>query len=538
MKGLFSGHKWLISTALMGIIATGTAAQNTATQDKAAQTTAAQGTAGSYRLCDFHQHTTFSDGRFSIRYDFAMCDSLGLAWWANSEHGGPSEWNGLTSGDDTGTRQPWQPADIVGDADPDAPGKHIMWRWQTLLQYSFPHIAKAREQYGTKTIIQGVEWNVPGHEHASLSIIDHQFDSAAHCRPIAEFEYRFDSRDRDVKGGASMGWTKSTNEGHAKAIEAIGWLKARYPMTSWVIPAHPDRKSRWTAADFRQMNDLAPTVCFGFEAMPGHQRSADRGEYAPRNNTYGTYTYGGAGLMLARVGGLWDALLSEGRRWWIYSCSDFHQLGSDFLPGEYNRTYLYLPHDFRPQHLAHYLRSGNCFIVGGNFVSGLSFEIEGTPMGGTLAKKKKEGGTRPDSITLSIRVRENPAQPHRLHHIDLIAGEVHTPAQPGTAAYAADSVETTRIVRRFTAHDWTRNEAGDIVITHRLLPSAPHTYYRLRGTHHPLGQPGETDAEGNPLPDGPHNTEAKAWADQWLYSNPIFVKVEQLPTNEESIINR
>ena len=61
--------------------------------DKAAEPKAE----GSYRLCDFHQHTTFSDGVFSLGYDFEACDSIDLAWWANSEHGGPSPFNGLIS---------------------------------------------------------------------------------------------------------------------------------------------------------------------------------------------------------------------------------------------------------------------------------------------------------------------------------------------------------------------------------------------------------------------------------------------------------
>ncbi|WP_202610455.1 hypothetical protein [Herbidospora solisilvae] len=40
--------------------------------------------------------------------------------------------------------------------------------------------------------------------------------------------------------------------------------------------------------------------------------------------------------MTARVGGLWDALLGEGRRWWITATSDSHvhwtRGGSDFWP--------------------------------------------------------------------------------------------------------------------------------------------------------------------------------------------------------------
>lgn len=472
---------------------------------------------GSYRLCDFHQHTTFSDGEHSLGYDFQACDSIDLAWWANSEHGGPAPYNGLVSGKDKGQFIRWTAEQIKGDVTPDEEGQLAMWRWQTLSEYSFPEIIRLRKQvYPKRTLIQGVEWNVPGHEHASVTILDGQFDTNPHCTPLAEFEYKFDSRDHDIQGGKARGWQKSTNKEHAKALEGIAWLKEHHPQSSWVIPAHPDRKSRWTIADFREMNDLAPEICFGFEGIPGHQRSKDRGEYAPRNNTYGTYTYGGAGLMIAKVGGLWDSLLSEGRHWWLFTCSDFHNMRSDFLPGEYNKTYLYLPDKIEPMRLADYLRSGNCFVVSGNFIRDLRFELNGSKMGQTLKAKKGE------PIVVDILLTENSDSPVRLDHVDLIAGEVHPKAQPGSEAYQCDSVGTTRVIARFTEKEWTREANGQIHIQYKIKPTSSHTYYRLRGTHHAIATPGETDQNGNPLPDNGINTEDKAMNDQWFYTNPIF----------------
>lgn len=482
----------------------------------------AQEREGAYRLCDFHQHTTFSDGEHSLGFDFEACDSIGLAWWANSEHGGPSPYNGLISGKDKGQFIRWTADQVIGGPNPEEPDRIAMWRWQTLTEYTFPEILRLRaEVYPQKTLIQGVEWNVPGHEHASVTILDGQFDAAKpNCLPLAEFEYRFDLRDRDEEGGTSRhGWKKSTSDGHEKAIEAISWLKENYPMTSWVIPAHPDRKNRWSAADFREMNDLAPTICFGFEGIPGHQRSKDRGEYAPRNNTYGTYTYGGAGLMVAQVGGLWDALLSEGRHWWLFTCSDFHNLNSDFLPGEYNKTYLFLPERIEPTRLADYLRSGNCFVVGGNFIQDLRFTLGRSTMGETAKVKSGE------KVVLTIKVKENPQSGHPLHHIDLIAGKVSPKAAPGTEAYQQDHVATTEVIARFTEKDWKRTDDGFLTIEYSLTPQAEKTYYRLRGTHLAPNTPGETDAEGNPLPDEGVNTAEKALNDQWFYSNPIFCEI-------------
>ena len=53
-------------------------------------------------------------------------------------------------------------------------------------------------------------------------------------------------------------------------------------------------------------------------------------------------------------------------------------------------------------------------------------------------------------------------------------------------------------------------------------------YFRLRGTNQGLNVPLQTDANGNPLNDELEglNDEAKAWADLWFYSNPIFIDVQ------------
>jgi hypothetical protein len=48
--------------------------------------------------------------------------------------------------------------------------------------------------------------------------------------------------------------------------------------------------------------------------------------------------------MTARIGGLWDSLLGEGRRRWITATSDSHvhwtRGGVDFWPGGYSKTYV------------------------------------------------------------------------------------------------------------------------------------------------------------------------------------------------------
>ena len=82
-------------------------------------------------------------------------------------------------------------------------------------------------------------------------------------------------------------------------------------MTSWIVPAHPERAASYSINHFRDLNNAAPTVAFGFEGMPGHQKSNPRGSYG--SGAVGGGTYGGAGIFIAKVGGLWDAMLGEGR---------------------------------------------------------------------------------------------------------------------------------------------------------------------------------------------------------------------------------
>ena len=188
-----------------------------------------------------------------------------------------------------------------------------MWRWQVLRDYSFNEVLKARKLYTEKTIIQGYEMNIPGHEHGSMGIINHQFDEKPHCKPLAEFEYKFDLSDTDTVGGESQGWTKSNLSGHDKALESLAWLRTHYPLSSYLIIAHPERKPQnergYTIASIRNFNNEAPSVCFGFESVPGHQREALRGGYG--KSAVGGGTFGGSGIFSAKIGGLWDALLTE-----------------------------------------------------------------------------------------------------------------------------------------------------------------------------------------------------------------------------------
>ncbi len=252
---------------------------------------------------------------------------------------------------------------------------------------------------------------------------------------LAQWEYCFDRADGDTSRGNNTGsnvgnnWdcsvTGSANttdanwnpvahklipasgagngtKGHAKTLEALKWMVEKYPTTSYYVPAHleragpfnPDGNNGYNVEHLRDMNNTAPRIAFGFETQPGHGASANRGEYQPlRNNINGTLTdsvggttYGGTGIYGAYVGGVWDALLGEGRNFWFFASSDWHNRGlfsaddrrtsQDFLPGEYQRNYTMVRNGadkIRPQAIVDGLRSGNNFAASGKLIDRLAF---------------------------------------------------------------------------------------------------------------------------------------------------------------------
>ena len=504
---------------------------------------------GVYVSGDFHQHTTYSGGDYTIGHVMETSERYGLDWWANSDHGGTRELWGKASGLEYGSKVSWESAGmkLLGDmGEPGDEGYMCMWRWQSLKYYNFEDILIWRRVFPDKLILQAFEWNVPGHEHANISIIANQFDTVnPNCDPLAQFEYMFDDDDKDTTGGLDFGWKKSSSDGKEKAREAMAWLQTNYPSQSYLIPSHPDKSGAYSISDFRDFNNIAPDICFGFDGMPGHQKNIIRGSYdledltgaAEINNKRGG-TFGGAGKFMSTIGGLWDALLSEGRHWWVSASSDFHS-DDDFYPGEYQKTYTFVARKNDPQALIDGMRSGNTFIVTGDLITGLSFTVDKTMMGQTLKTDKER-------VTIEIKVLD-PDLPNfntyndytnpKLDHIDLIAGKVSGLISPEDPDYTKDNVSTTFVIARFDENGGIRDANGLVSqkwddlgdgwkkITYQADVNGS-MYFRLRGTNHPLNTPEEIDGAGNPLPDfAEENTAAKAFSDLWFYSNPVFVEM-------------
>ncbi len=227
--------------------------------------------------------------------------------------------------------------------------------------------------------------------------------------------------------------------GHNKTLEALKWMAEKHGTGSYYVPAHLERAGPFNTAGsngfnvehLRNFNNTAPNVAFGFETQPGHGASSDRGEYKPLRNSFactgaltnpgattqttnpdgsvctvavaanataassngsalidsvGGTTYGGTGVYGAQVGGVWDALLGEGRNFWFFASSDWHNRGGfgpddrrsmqDFYPGEYQRNYTLVRNGsdkIRPQSIVDGLRTGNNWASSGQIIDRLAF---------------------------------------------------------------------------------------------------------------------------------------------------------------------
>jgi hypothetical protein len=201
--------------------------------------------------------------------------------------------------------------------------------------------------------------------------------------------------------GAKLNGANGIN-GHTKTVESIKWMAAFHPNGSYYVPAHLERAGPFNPAGnngfnvehLRNFNNAGPGVAFGFESQPGHGASDRRGEYNLRRNAIGSTrfdsvggtTFGGTGVYAAQIGGVWDALLGEGRNWWFFASSDWHSRGAfsvddrrsdnDFWPGEYQRNYTMVRSGgakMNPQQIVDGLRSGNTWVDSGQLIDRLAF---------------------------------------------------------------------------------------------------------------------------------------------------------------------
>ena len=424
---------------------------------------------------------------YSTPQNAAMARRFGLSWMVTTDHGGPNH------------------------------AKFSMTE-------AYPELQRSRLDVPDVLQFYGMELNMPGMDHHTL-IIPHAEDEAS---ALFDIEHQFDKLEvwpvdpaRDTETARSLALN------HMTRLTRLPLLFANHPSRSATGIGVYGADEPW---ELRGNNDQAPEVYRGMEGAPGHQAAILAPDGTRRSDVAGTPprarglyrnpgagTLGGFDQMTAIVGGMWDSLLGEGRRFWIVASSDSHvnftetsRPGSDFWPGQFHKTYVHA----RPTYedVLDGLRSGRIFAVAGDLVTELdvvaSSQTDRADIGGTLQVAPGQ------PVDVTIRFRDPEDTNHggdrpTVRRVDLIRGEVCGPvADPST-----DTNDTTRVVARFTEADWSRS--GDVLTIATSLPASDvSTYVRVRGTNTP-------DAE--PVMDEPGEDP---WADLWFYSNPIFIEVE------------
>ena len=423
------------------------------------------------------------------------------------------------------------------------------------VEKTFDDVKLARSQNKDMLVFQGLEWNPPAGDHSTVFVAPGSNEAAV----LKEFEGLY---DRAVLGGSTSG---STPSNEAKSVEAVRWLddQVRTGRVDGALQIlhHASRSGLYSPSEMRNLRDAAPSVAIGIEGAPGHQAAsiptsaggagAGRGFYdnGPGPNSYPGYplesyrTFGGFDWLTAKVGGVWDSLLAEGKPYWITATSDSHQVyqdswvyggaptadgvyrdpmftrspiagRGDFWPGQYSRTHLGL-RDFSYASVVTAMRSGRIWVDHGQLIESLNVSVVGTG--------RQAPGTLGDVVTVDrgqhvdVTVRIGlPSAPNfsgdrpLLRRVDLIAG----PITGSAADRNTQTAPATSVVRSWEVGN---GRDGVVELSHRFKKVDESFYLRLRGTDGNFSAPGSIDPRQDPI------GAVDPWTDLWFYSNPVFV---------------
>lgn len=413
------------------------------------------------------------DGRYTIVKNAEMARQFGLRWMVSTDHGGPN---------------------------------HSKLNFEQ----AWPEVDRARRAVPEMLIFYGMEFDTPAGDHSSL-IIPFTADERAQLRAI---EAGFSKKDPWPRNDA---W-----DTEGRMIDALKAMRDQ-KVPPVLIANHPSRSATATAgwglytpAEFRNWNDTAPRVAIGMEGAPGHQASALKPDGSPdptgNRGGYGRApTLGGFDQMTATLGGFWDSMLAESRRWFITATSDSHSNwrdgGNDFWPGEYAKTYVQARHTHAD--IIDGLRTGRIFVSTGDLVSEVEvIAASGTARAGIGGTLKARNG-RPVEVTIRVRDPAGPNAAGRtpdVARVDLITGPITGPAPDRTTI----SAPGTAVTQRFTRNNWQRS--GEYLTMRYTIPalSGP-LYLRVRGT-----STAELEPSADPKGESP-------WDDLWFYANPITI---------------
>lgn len=421
-----------------------------------------------------------------------------------------------------------------------------------------PDIKAARESFPDTLVFQGLEWNIPAAEHATVFV----HPGKNEVDVLKRFEIGYD--------GSVNNASADTPENEALAISGLDFLaeqvQRRKVKDALMLANHPSRKGIDSPHEIRAWRDAQPTIAVGMEGAPGHQAAGiaepggpggGRGYYdsSPGAGSFPAYpaesyrTWGGFDWMTATVGGLWDSLLAEGKPWWISANSDSHSNyadtatrpadtdfdrdgyhgdpvysgglnlnAGDYWPGQYSRTHVGAT-GFSYAAVMEGIRDGRVWVDHGGLISGLDAQLRGgnrsATLGGTLQVRR---GTEVElrlEIALANGANWAGFVP-TLARVDVIRGEVTGEARDRDGFRAPG----TKVVKSFEVNRST----GSVTLTYRLGKVDRPLYVRVRGTDGNRSQVGLHGAATDPH--GPALDvvgDADPWRDLWFYANPIWV---------------
>ena len=276
------------------------------------------------------------DGRYAISTNAGRARQYGLAWMVSTDHGGPNH------------------SKLNRDL-------------------AYPALLESRTSIPEVIQFYGMEFDTPSADHSSL-IIPH---SSGERDALYDIESRFAKRDKFPRD--------STWDTEPRMVEALKYMASKElpPLAHRESSRHVRRPGCRSTARTRRRSFATGTTRrrasrSAWKARPDTRPGAlNRDGSLDTTGARGSYsryaTMGGFDQMTARVGGLWDALLGEGRRWWITSTSDSHRNwrdgGSDFWPGEYSKTYVHANRSHAD--ILDGIRNGRVFVTIGDLVSEL-----------------------------------------------------------------------------------------------------------------------------------------------------------------------
>lgn len=368
------------------------------------------------------------------------------------------------------------------------------------LDHAWPALLDARREVPALVQFNGMEFDVPAAEHASLIIA-----------PGPDERDQLVTIEREYSRGEPL--EPDSRDDGQWMLAALAHMRA-LPAPPLMFINHPSRTAtgigQWgevEPAELRGWHDAAPRVLIGMEGAPGHQAApAHRGLY--RNAA--APTFGGFDQMTAQVGGVWDTMLAQGRRFWTTATSDSHvnvrDSGRDFDPGQYSKTYVWARHE--AEDILDGMREGRMFAVTGDLIDAMELTVRAArdpdqraSMGGTLVLPAKE------TMRVELRVRQ-PAKPNfngqrpALDHIELIVGSGGGDGAPRME------------VKRFGPDEW-KSDGQWRSLSWELPAPRSGGFVRARGSN---------TSELVPSADVPGEDP---WQDLWFYSNPVFVEIKR-----------